>query len=296
MRATLFTLLLIAPALFAPADARAEDGDAAARAAPAAKPDAGHWHVYNALQARNNSLGIGNLNRVGYRIPLYGGSDHMLLKGSHVEIGAVSQLSPASLHHGLYVQYQPVAPLQFRFSAIRLAYFGLFGTVIEYDGPKADWSIEKMKSRQPEASPGTGTVFSAEARLQLKFGPIVAMHEQIAMNVSMHSLSTDTYWYESINDLLIGRDDLIWTMKSTLGAVVYGDVSREFLIAGLHHERYQTRETDITRQIVGGVALYRPNTGWWGNPSFAMLAGAMIEDVHRDGSFYIGGQYVTTFE
>lgn len=291
MRA-LFTLFI----LIAPLCVHADEA-ATATTKPETDADAqAHWRIYNAVQARNNTLGIGNLTRAGYRIPLYGGSQNMLLKGSHVEVGAQAQLSPASLHHGVYVQYQPAAPLQFRFSALRLAYFGLFGTVIEYDGPDADWSVDRMQSRQPEASPGTGTVFSAQGKLQLKFGPVVAMHEQILMNVRMHSLDTGTYWYESINDLLIGQNDMIWTMKTTLGAVAYGDISRDFLIAGLHWERYQTRETDITRQILGGVALYRPNPGWWGKPSFALLAGAMIEDVHRDGSLYIGGQYVTTFE
>lgn len=291
MRALLTMTLL----LLMPWTAAAVPGEAPRRLSVDGSRDA-HWRVWNALQARNNSLGIGLLTRAGYRIPLYDSSQHMLLKGSHVELGAQAQLSPASLHHGLYLEYQPLSLLRFRFSALRLAYFGLFGTVIEYDGPKADWSLEEMKKRQPEASPGTGTVFSASAKLQLKVGPIVAMHEQIAMRVHMQSLGTDTYWYESISDLLVGQTDLLWTMKTTLGAVVYGDVNREFLVTGLHWERYQTTETDITRQIVGGVALYRPDRGWWGSPSFALLAGAMVEDVHREGSLYIGGQYVTQFE
>lgn len=254
-----------------------------------------YWQLRGIVQGRSNQLGIGSNLEARWRTPLYGGSESLLLKGCYLDVGGIARLSPASLHHALFVDYVPIAPLQFRFDVGRLAYFGLFGTVIEYDGPDADWSPEAMRDRT-NPRPGTGLAWRAMAKLRLKFGPVVALHEQLVMSFTMNRLSTGTYWYESINDMLVGQRDQIWAMKNTLGYLVYGDLNREFLVVAAHHERYEAFETDVQRQIAGVVSLYRPRYDWWGQPKFALLAGAMIEDVHRAGSLYIGGQVITTFD
>ncbi|MGK0360267.1 MAG: hypothetical protein ACI9U2_002580 [Bradymonadia bacterium] len=289
-------LTLLAYALLAPGLLLAPAGELSIEPPEPPKVDVPHWRVRNALQGRNNQIGLGMNTRLSYRMPLYPGSKNILLKGSYVDVGGIARISPASLHHGLYVEAVPIAPLQFRFGIGRLAYFGLFGTVIEYPSPDADWSPQALKDNQPMARPGGGLVWRAMGKLRLKFGPVVVLHEQLVVGLRMDALDTGSYWYEPINDMLVGQRDHIWVMKNTLGYLVYGDTSREFLVIGAHHERYQTFKTDLRRQIVGAVSLYRPRYDWWGHPAFALLAGAMVEDVYRQGSLYIGGQIITTFD
>lgn len=285
-----FTLFAIASA--APAWAQRVEPPIA----QTANTDKPHWHFRNVLQARNNRLGAGINFEARWRMPLYDGPESMLLKGSRVDIGAIARVSPASVHHAVFVDYIPIAPLQLRLDVGRLAYLGLFGTVVEYDGPDADWSDEAISNNRPNADPGAGIYWRALARLRLKFGPIVALHDQLFMSFNTSALGTGTYWYESTNDLLIGNPGSIWVMKNTLGYLLYGNLKREFLVIAGHHERYQTTQTDIQRQIAGVVSLYRPRYDWWGHPQFVLLAGAMVEDVYRAGSLYIGGQIITTFD
>jgi hypothetical protein len=255
-----------------------------------------HWQFRSILQGRNNQLGLGMNLEARWRTPLYGDTQNVLLKGCYLDVGGIARVSPASLHHGLFVEYVPVAPLQFRFGIGRLAYFGLFGTVIEYESPQSDWSPQALLDNQPKAAPGGGMAWRASGKLRLKFGPVVALHEQLLMGFSIDAIPQDSYWYEPINDMLVGQRDQIWAMKSTLGYLLYGQLQREFLVVAAHHESYKAFETKIERQIAGVASLYRPNYDWWGHPQFVLLAGAMIQDVHRDGSLYIGAQIVTTFD
>ena len=295
----LIAIALLPGGLLAPAEQAAPVAPVVAKTEapePVGKPRVPHWRLRNVLQGRNNQLGLGMNTLLHYRIPLYGNSQNILLKGSYVDIGAITRLSPASLHHGLYVEYVPIAPLQFRFGLGRLAYFGLFGTVIEYPSADADWSPDALHDNQPLARPGQGLMWRAMGKLRLKFGPVVALHEQLLIGLRMDTINEGGFWYESINDMLVGQSDKVWVMKNTLGYLVYGDPHHEFLVVGAHHERYATVVSAQERQITGAVALYRPVYDWWGHPSFALLAGAMIQDKYRDGSLYIGGQIITTFD
>ncbi|MEZ4464514.1 MAG: hypothetical protein R3F43_08395 [bacterium] len=267
---------------------------AASLAAPAAAEEPGAWRLQSALQARTNSLGIGLLTYSGYRVKLFD-SENILLKGAFAEAGVVTQLSPASFHPGVYVQVAPVTPLVFRFAARKLGYFGLFGTVVEYPSATSDWSPSALDDNARYAEPAVGAAWEASGMLRLKFGRVLVLHEQQLHGLRMDAVAADHFWYESINDLLVASHDQVHVMKATGAVLVDGRLDDTVLVLGGHWESYAARESGSTRQITGLVGLWRPRMDWWGEPSFAALAGVMLEDKYRQWTPYIGGQAIVTF-
>ena len=67
------------------------------------------------LGVRYNELGLGVFSDTGFRRSLFSG-DSLLLQGTYLEGGVVTQLSPANLHPGLYVELVPLAVWKTRFS------------------------------------------------------------------------------------------------------------------------------------------------------------------------------------
>lgn len=255
----------------------------------------GHWRINSALQFRTNRLGLGLLTYSGYQVKLYD-SDSLLLSGAYAEAGVVTQLSPASFHPGVYAQIAPVTPLVFRFAARKLGFFGLFGTVVEYEDATSAWSPEALDANEPKAEGSIGTAWEATGQLRLKFGPVLALHEQSLLGVRMDSISEGNFWYESVNDLLVARNDRIHIMKTTLAGLIQGSLDTEFLVVGAHWETYEAQESGSKRQILGLAGLYRPDADWWGKPTAAVLVGVMLEDKYRQWEPYLGGQVGITLE
>lgn len=255
----------------------------------------GHWHLNSNLQFRTNRLGLGLLTYSGYRVPLYD-SDSLLLSGAYAEAGVVTQLSPASFHPGLYAQIAPVTPLVFRFAARKLGYFGVFGTVVEYEDSTSDWSPEALDANEPKAQGSVGSAWEATGQLRLKFGPVLVLHEQSLLGLRMDSIDEGNFWYESVNDLLVARHDRVHVMKATAAGLIQGTLDEEFLVLGAHWESYRAFESGSERQIAGVVGLYRHDADWWGKPTAALLVGVMLEDKYRQWEPYIGGQVGITLE
>lgn len=246
----------------------------------------GAWRHQSALQGRNNRIGIGIKSYTGYRVRLYD-TDHWLLRDSYIEAGALAALSPASLKPGGYVQLSPVAPLVFRVSAQQLTYFGYF-TSLHSLPEDADWSNEALDEIRHEGEYGTGVALNGMAELRLKFGPVIGLYSN-HFTYLRADVDEGRTWYESTLDLLVAREDGVHAMKASLGALVFGEIQRDFLLLAARWERYITLETEVTRHIVGGVALYRPFPEWWGRPLLALIGGAFADDPYRTGEPYFGG-------
>lgn len=251
----------------------------------------------SSLRFRTNRPGFGVFSDTGARVELYPGADNLLLKGCFIEGGLVTQLSPASVHPGGYVQAVPIAPLLLRASVQRLVFFGLFGAMVEYPDVKADWSPETLKDNQSEASFGGGWYAEGRATLRIKLGRFVAMHEQRLgwFRADLSEVGQGKAWYEPIFDLLVAQEDTMHTMKTTVGAVVSGELNAAFWLVAGHWERYQTDKSDQRRDIVGVVVMTRPVADWPGGATFGVLAGFMPDDTYRTGEPYIGGFWNMTF-
>ncbi len=257
-----------------------------------ASPAAGEWLDRASVRWRVNRPGAGLFNHLGYRHGLYHGADNLILKGCFVEGGVVAQVSPASVHPGVYVLGVPVAPILLRASVQRLVFFGNFGMLATFDSPQADWGPDVLRAKAHEDGQLSGGWYAElRGQLRLKLGRAVLLHEQRLswFRADTDIVARDQGWYEPINDLLMAQTDWLHTMKTTAGVLVHGALDDAFLVLALHWERYAVRESGSRRDITGLVGLYRPRMDWPGHPSFGLLLGAMPVDDHRAGSPYIGG-------
>lgn len=255
----------------------------------AAEAQQGAWRHQSNLQARSNRPGFGLLSFTGYRQRLFDDDAGLLLRGAYLEAGAVTQLSPASFHPGLYVETVPVAPILLRASVTRLMYFGTFGPISTTPTPHSEWDEDFLHDIQEDGGrPGGGFLAEGLARLRLKLGPVVALWENRLSYVTA-DVPEGAGWYEPITDLLMAQEERLHTMKTTAGYIVWGSIPGErSLVVGGHWERYTTLESAVRRDIVGLVALWKA-TDWGGAPvTFIALAGAMADDVYRTGEPYIG--------
>ena len=238
---------------------------------------------------RTNRPGIGLLSDTGYRIELYEGAQSPLLAGAHVEAGVVGQLSPASIHPGIYVQAVPVAPLLLRLQAQRYTFFGLFGAMVDYPSTEANWAPTHLRRRRQDAQFGGAWYGEARAQLRLKVGPVVSLSEARFAWLSADDIPEGHAWYEPGTDMLVAKQELMVIAKSTLGVLCSGELKRAFLVAGLHWERYHATRSDQLRHLAGLLGLWRPNLGWRGRPAFGLLAGALLVDPYRAGTPWFGG-------
>ncbi len=92
--------------------------------ASAAEAQEGAWRHQSNLQARSNRPGFGLLSFTGYRQRLFDDDAGLLLRAAYLEAGAITQLSPASFHPGVYVEAVPVAPILLRATKESLATVG----------------------------------------------------------------------------------------------------------------------------------------------------------------------------
>lgn len=277
-RATTALMVLTGLLMVDPGDAHAEEG---------------WWRHQSALRARSNRVGVGIFSDTGYRVPLYD-SEHALLKDAYVESGIVTQISPASFQPGAYFQIVPATPLVLRLSVQHLRFFGLYTSLHEFEGLDPVWDEAELDRREHEGRHDSGLSADAQYQIRLKFGPVVTLFTQQLTYVRA-DISEGNSWYESTTDLLVAREDAIHALKGTLGYLIFGELQRDFLMVAGHWERYATFETEVRRQIVGGLGLYRPSAEWWGKPVAALVAGTFLEDEYKTGELYIGGFIAVEF-
>ncbi|MBV70823.1 MAG: hypothetical protein CMH52_05685 [Myxococcales bacterium] len=260
------------------------------------EPDGqGVWRLELKLASRVNPVGLALRPALGYRISL-SDSDHLLLKGTHIETGFLGAVSPASFHPGMYVTLVPIAPLVLRLRVQQLRYFGLFGNLSEYDGLEPDWRDEV---RQESITGGRHeTAIRAQAQAQFRiFYEGLALMTQYTFGLYQADIGLGGSWYESSDDLLLARNDQAHRVDSLVGWYVSGTpFSEEHLLLGGLWQGHWVEKTNVRRHIGGGVVGYRP--GWLRERRLTalFLFARYFEDAYRTGEFYFGSMISMSWE
>ena len=259
---------------------------AAAYAAPE-QSDA-HWRLELGLQSRANPVGLSLVPRLGYRAPI-SQSQHLLLRGTYVEMGLDTPLSPASFHPGAYITIVPIAPIVLNATLRQLRYFGSFGNLTQYLGEDPDWSDDARKRGISDGDHGTGYQANVSATLRILLGRFVAMAKYTRSWLGV-DIDVGASWYEPQEDLLYRRNDSLSMADATMGGFVMGNPKAEkFLLLAGHWKGQWTEKSDQHRQLAGGLAIWRP--GWWVERqlTFITLLATYAVDPYRQGGFYYGG-------
>ncbi len=248
----------------------------------------GVWRHKSLVGARYNRLGLSWFSDTGYRVPL-SKKRTVLLKNTYVEVGGSMKASPASLHPGLYAEVVPIAPIRLRATVMQLRYFGTYTALFEFEeGRDADWSDDALDRIEDDglARHSTGLEVQGIAQLRLKFGKILALYESRVSYLRMNDVKPGNTWYETTYDMIMEKEDGIHVMYATLAFILWGNTDRDMLIVGSRYQRDSTFETDLQRQVLSGVLLYRPSKSAWflgAKPTFGFLGGGYLEDPYREG-------------
>jgi hypothetical protein len=265
------------------------------RATDRAPLENGFVHSHH-LQFRVNPLGVSLLSDLGYRIHLFD-SDSMLLQGTRLDFGLSTRLSPAYAWGGPYVEVTPVAFLKLRAVFRPLFYFGTFGFLYDDFGSRdARWDGEALAQIADDGlgESAFGLQLETSATLQLRLGPVVALYEN---KYQWYWMDVDgEFYYEPNEDFLFARDDALWSMTGTLGYLIGADPAEWFLLVVARYERHQSRETDFTRQQLGGMLLWKVPRSWirWGEPRVALLVLNYLDHPMREGEMY-GALQISVF-
>ena len=248
----------------------------------------GQWSFSTEVQWRLFPKGLSSLNELRWRVPLYD-SEHILLKGGQLQVGAIVPVSPASLHPGGYIELTPISPLAFRVTAQQLRYFGLFGNLSSFESLDVDWSEDNRPGDIPDGRHETGYQLTAEATLQLAFGPVVAVAKggRAWLGADVEEGRT---WYESTSNLLYSKDDHLDYGSAIAGAFVSGDrESDKFLLVTARWEGYRSGDGCATRHLAGSLVVWKP--GWM--PERKLIIGVIgavyLDDPYEEGSPYFAG-------
>ena len=257
--------------------------------------ESNHWRLELKMVGRYNPVGIALRPALGYRVPL-SQSDHMLLKGTHIEAGFLGATSPAAFNPGAYLSVVPIAPLVFRVRVQQLRYFGAFGNLSSFEDGNPNWSDDV---RDTDFSSGRhGTAMRAEASAQFRaYLKGVAAVAQYSIGLYQADVPLGRSWYEPSDDLLLHRTDHVHRAHSLLGWYAYGSpFSAEHLMLGGLWQGHWVERAAYSRHIGGMVIGYRP--GWMKARKLTalLLAARYLQDPYRTDELYIGTIVSMTWE
>jgi hypothetical protein len=254
-----------------------------------------HWRLELGIQSRLNPEGLSLAPRLGYRAVI-SDSNHLLLRGTYVEFGLDTPISPASFHPGVYVTVVPIAPIVLNATVRQLRYFGLFGNLGELEGPNPEWSDDARDTGITDGDHGTGYQASVSATLRILLGRFVAMSKYTRTWIGA-DVDRGVSWYDPTEDLLYGRNDGLSMIDATVGGFVMGTATaKRFLLAAGHWKGQWTDKSEQHRQLAGGLLIWRP--GWWAERklTFVTLLATYAVDPYREGGVYYGGVVKLTWE
>jgi len=183
--------------------------------------DSGHakWVMHQLAVTQLNPGGVEVSARAGVCLPLVR-DPRVLLTYTHVETGALANLSPAYLQLGGYAQITPLSPLQLRVELSGLGYWPLFFSRAGYfalSGYDADF----RSSALPHEMAGTATGWNLNLIAVLRFrAPSEGAVRVFGLNLfsaERWSVGDADYYFNLRRDLPLARADWVVVNEGLLG-------------------------------------------------------------------------------
>lgn len=261
-----------------------------------AQPAEGGFRAHTDVAVRGIPEGVNAITDLGYRLPLFD-SENMVLRGTYLDGGVTTGLSPAYLWAGGYVEALPVAVLQLRAAIQYVQFFGTFGHLFQ---PRADgeWDLEALDADGDidQGKVTHGLMYEGRATPRVKLGNFVAFAEVRFVRFEIEDIEGP--WYEPYYDILLEPEDNMLIARPTAGYLLLAeDPKRTYLLLGARWERTLTQGTDLTRDLVAALALWKIPTDWWstGAPRLAVLAGGWAQHPNDRVLPYVAAQLSMTF-
>lgn len=263
-----------------------------------AQPYVHEGFVYRSTTAaRYNPLGLSSFFRLGYQVPLLGPQESVLLQRTYAGINALASITPAFVRAGGRVDIQPLAILQLSAAYEALGLFGTFDTLQSFARVSEDFSEERQAERGEAglAYATTGSIFTAEAVLQGKVGPVVLVSTSDFIHTDMSVRGDDPFYLDLPLAILAAEEgwlfsnetDLLFLTSFGFGFGARHALYHSFLpAADVAGEEARAREiTPI--QFAGPVLIYQlfeePGPARFNAPTFFLNVAWWIRNPYRTG-------------
>lgn len=162
-------------------------------------------------------LGLLSTVRGGVSHPLWDQPGSALFGKTFVTAWAEANASPAYLRVGPRVSFEPIAIFNLQAFAWHTSYFGNFQTVIGFDEPGALYGTnEDLEAFSDRQVPGSSITWGVAPTIKAKAGPVVIALSGEYTRWNLRSELEGDYWFEREYELLIGRQDAIWSSNAVL--------------------------------------------------------------------------------
>jgi hypothetical protein len=186
---------------------------------------------------RYNPLGLSTFFRVGYQRPLLGPRESILLQRTYIGVNAITTITPAFIRGGIRLDVQPLAFLQFLFAYEGMGLFGTFDTLQSFRRVSEDFGdvASAERGKRGLAYPTTGGIFTAEAILQAKLGPMLLVSDTQFIHTDFTIKSGDRFYADLPLSML--AQDNGWQVTNETDLLF---VTSFGLLAGVRHGVYHT--------------------------------------------------------
>lgn len=211
----------------------------------------------------------------GVQTHLWGAEDSLLFGSTFLRLDAVASATPSYARLGPRLTFSPIAILETSAWFLPTAYFGTFSSIKGFDDPDAIYTDELLDNL--ERGPGWGTLWGAEATVQARLWHLVAASWGTVQgwDITAADRITGQYFWEPESELLIGFQDLTWSLNVVLlyEHVFDEELGRKLYLGGVYAQSTSVQTTDsfMRSGLLSNFALNRQ----WG---FLLTVQAYLDD------------------
>ena len=170
---------------------------------------------------RFNPLGLSLQVDAAFQANLYV-SENPLLDRNFLKAGATFTVSPARVHGGPTLHFQPVSVFGIQVAAQRIAYFGTFGHLQTFSTATENWDDSALEARSKaknhesgeSAKRAGGWFLTSSAYVQAKAGPVVGKLEAGVFVPHLNLSAQNPYYYEPGEDLLVKNNSVAHSLNA----------------------------------------------------------------------------------
>ncbi len=212
-----------------------------------------------------------------YRLPLFSDTGE-LWNTSCIDLGLEGSVTPADYSGSMFINVEPVAVFNLKFTASVQRYYTGFGYGYNrMDSPDSDYSSSARDDIDKEKK--TAYKYSAEPTFKFKYSRIIFVNK-FALNY-IDTKTGDKYYYEPYSDSIHKRKDYDYSNSTS----ILFEVKRNYF-AGFNNYYSRTESVECSSNRVAGILIFNPELQGCDNVSIGGMAGSYTVNNNYRGDLF----------
>lgn len=222
----------------------------------------------------------------GYRRWFSGMNEEYGIPSSYIQSGIMLGVSPAYSHISVHVEWKPLIFTQIRLQYTLLRYFGYSGALLSFPSKDSAFGKDEVDARKGLEEKAWGQRYLLQPTLTVRAGPLIILNQSDAAYFTYNG--TGPYFLEWEYDTLVKNGGWVVSNRTYLLWEAWKGQGKAVLLSGPVYETTRSFSSDLTRERLGAVAIWRPmeRAGSFRLARVYSQAGLNLEDRNRDGEFY----------